>query len=84
MDSLPAIILGIILIIYGIFVFNGKLLWFLAAYTFRFKDEPKNNSKKKVYRTYAVIFIIIGIIVLIVGLILFSRGIISTKNNYLY
>ena len=84
MDVIAVIIIGPILVAYGILVFNGKLLWFLASYKYRFKDETDENYKKKVYRTYGIIFMIIGIVTLIVGLILFSKGIISTKKGFLY
>jgi hypothetical protein len=84
MDTIPAIIFGIIFIVYGIFVFNGKLLWFLTTYKLRFKDEPDKNCKKKSYRIYGLIFIITGILILIVGSIFFLKGIISTKTNYLH
>jgi hypothetical protein len=32
MDTFPAIIIGPIIIIYGVFVYNGKMLWFLTTY----------------------------------------------------
>ena len=57
MDSLPAIIIGPVIILYGIFVYNGKMLWFLTAYKTRFKDETDENNKKKIYKTYGIIFI---------------------------
>jgi hypothetical protein len=84
MDTIPAIIIGLIIIIYGIFVFNGKLLWFLTSYKMRFKNEPDEKYKKKIYKLYGVIFIIIGTIILIIGSILLYKGIITTKNNNLY
>ncbi|MDR2632059.1 MAG: DUF3784 domain-containing protein [Treponema sp.] len=84
MDTFPAIIIGLIIIIYGVFVYNGKMLWFLITYKTRFKEETDEKYKKKIYRTYGIIFIIIGIVVLVIGSILFYKGIITTKNNYLY
>jgi hypothetical protein len=85
MDTFPAIIIGLIIIIYGVFVYNGKMLWFLITYKTRFKEEADEKYKKKIYRTYGIIFIIIGIVVLVIGSILFYKGIIiTTKNNYLY
>jgi ABC-type phosphate transport system permease subunit len=84
MDTIPAIIISFILILYGIFVFNGKMLWFLTTYKERFKEETDEKNKKKIYRTYGIIFIIIGTIILVISSILFYRGIITTKNNYLY
>jgi uncharacterized protein YutD len=44
MDTLAGIIIGPIIIVYGIFVYKGKMLWFLTSYKERFKDE---NYKKK-------------------------------------
>jgi hypothetical protein len=74
MDTIPAIIIGICLIIYGLFVYKRKMLWIL--------NRTTNDLKMK--RTYGIIFIIIGIIVLVIGCILYSKGIITTKNNNLY
>ena len=84
MDTFPAIIIGFILIIYGIFVYNGKMLWLLITYNTRFKEATNEENKKKDYKTYGIIFIIIGTVVLVIGCILFLKGIITTKNNYLY
>jgi hypothetical protein len=47
MDTFPAIILGLIIAIYGIFVYNGKLLWFLTGYKIRLKDETDKKYKKR-------------------------------------
>jgi hypothetical protein len=84
MDTFPAIIIGLILIIYGVFVYNGKMLWFLITYKTRFKEETNEEYKKKIYKTYGKIFMIIGTVVLVIGCILLFKGIITTKNNYLY
>ena len=84
MDTIPAIIIGPILITYGLFVYKGKLLWLLKNYKIRFKDEPDEKYKKSIYIPYGIIFIIIGTIILIVGLILFSKGISTTKTGFLY
>lgn len=84
MDSIPAIIFGIVFIIYGIFVFNGKLLWFLKMYKYRFKDEQENEKKRKAYKTYGIIFMVIGLLMLVIGSILYSKGIITTKTGVLH
>ena len=84
MDTFPAIIIGFILIIYGIFVYNGKMLWLLITYKTRFKEATNEENKKKDYKTYGIIFIIIGTVALVIGCILFLKGIITTKNNCLY
>ncbi|MDR2660071.1 MAG: DUF3784 domain-containing protein [Spirochaetaceae bacterium] len=84
MDTFPAIIIGIIIIIYGIFVYNGKLLWFLTTYKNRLKNETNEKYKKKIYRIYGIILIIIGIAALTIACILLYNGIVNTKNNYLY
>jgi hypothetical protein len=84
MDTIPAIIIGLIIIIYGIFVYNGKLLCALITYRARFKDEIDKKYKRKIYRTYGIILTIIGTVILAIGIILFCKGIITTKNNYLY
>jgi uncharacterized membrane protein len=84
MDTIPAIIISFIIILIGIFVYNGKMLWLLTTYKERFKGETDENNKKKIYRTYGIIFIIIGMVILIIGCILFYKGIITTKNNILY
>jgi hypothetical protein len=81
MDTLPAIIVGLMIIVYGIFVYNGKLLWFLTTYKTRFKNE---NDTKKTYMLYGIIIIIIGTAALVIGGILLYKGIITTKDNYLY
>jgi heme/copper-type cytochrome/quinol oxidase subunit 2 len=84
MDTIPAIIIGLVIIIYGIFVYNGKLLCTLITYRARFKEETDEKYKMKVYRTYGIILTIIGTVILAIGIILFFKGIITTKNNYLY
>jgi ABC-type phosphate transport system permease subunit len=84
MDTFPAIIIGLIIIIHGVFVYNGKMLWFLTTYKMRFKDETDKKYKKKIYRTYGIMLTIIGTVILIIGCILFYKGINTTKNNYLY
>ena len=84
MNAIGAIIIGPILIILGICIYKGKLLWLLIDYKIRFKDEPDKEYKRKVYRQYGIIFMSIGAIILIAGLVLFSMGISSTKTNFLY
>jgi hypothetical protein len=48
MDAIPAVIFGIILIIYGIIVFNGKLLRFLIAYKHRVKEAENSDRHRGV------------------------------------
>jgi hypothetical protein len=73
-DILPIIITGPIIILYGIFIYNGKLLWFLISYKIRFKDEPDKDYKKKIYRPYGIIFILIGTVTLVIGGIVLYEG----------
>jgi hypothetical protein len=84
MDTIPAIIIGLIIIVYGIFVYNGKLLCTLITHKTRFKDETDEKYKRKIYRTYGIILTIIGTVILKGGIILFCKVILTTKNNYLY
>ncbi|MDR2798014.1 MAG: DUF3784 domain-containing protein [Treponema sp.] len=66
MDTFPAIIIGSLIIIYGVFVYNEKMLWLLITYKTRFKDETDEKHKKKVYKTYGIILIIIGTVLLVI------------------
>lgn len=66
MDTFPAIIIGSLIIIYGVFVYNEKMLWLLITYKTRFKDETDEKYKKKVYKTYGIILIIIGTVLLVI------------------
>jgi ABC-type phosphate transport system permease subunit len=75
MDTIPAIIIGLIIVVYGVFVYCGKLLWFLTSYKTKFKGETNENYKRKTYRTYGILFLIIGTVVLITGGIVFFKGI---------
>jgi hypothetical protein len=78
---LPAIIISILIIIYGVFVFNGKSLWFLRDYNIRFMDEKDQNYKKKTYRTYGLIILVIGIILSIICSYQYLMGIDTIKNK---
>ena len=69
---------------YGIFVYNGKMLWLLTMYKAKFKGETDENYKKKIYKTYGIVFVIIGIIILVISFMLYINGIETTKNNNLY
>jgi hypothetical protein len=84
MDTLPAITIGLVIMIYGVFVCNGEMLWLLITYKIRFKKETDEKYKKKIYGTYGIILIIIGTVVLVIGSVLFYKGIVTTKNNYSY
>ena len=84
MDIFVGLIIGPLLIIYGYFVYNGKLLWFLINYKIRFKDETDEKHKRKVYRIYGLIFIIIGIIVFLICCVFYINGISVPKDNNLY
>ena len=78
---LSAIIISVMIIIYGIFVFNGKLLWFLKDYNIRFKDEKNQNKKKKTYEIYGLIILAIGIILSIICSYQYLMGIDTIKNQ---
>jgi hypothetical protein len=79
-DTLPALIIGSLITIYGYLVYNGKMLWILITYKERFKEETNGKHKKRIYRTYGILLIIIGMAVLAIGSILFYKGIITTKK----
>jgi len=78
---LPAIIISLIIFIYGIFVFNGKLLWFLKDYKIRFRDENDQKIKRKSYKIYGVIIILLGIVLSVICLYQHFTEIDSIKNT---
>jgi hypothetical protein len=82
-DFFPAIIICSLIIIYGIFVFNGKLLWFLKDYKIRFKDENDKNKLIKSYKNYGIIIISIGLLLSIICIFQYIMGI-DTFINKLY
>jgi hypothetical protein len=84
MDTLAGVIIGPVLIAYGLFVYHGKMLWFLTYNKERFKDESDESRRKQAYRIYGIIFVAIGIIISMVGVILYIKGIETTKSSYLY
>jgi hypothetical protein len=84
MDTIPAMIIGVILVVYGLFVHKGKMLWFLKLNSHRLRDETGKKYKSRIYKTYGMLFIIIGLMLLVIGCILYSKGIVTTKNNNLY
>jgi amino acid transporter len=77
---LPAIIICVLLMIYGIFVFNGKLLWFLKDYNIRFKDEVDEKKREKTYRKYGIIIVSISILLSIICFYQYFMGIDTIKN----
>jgi hypothetical protein len=84
MDTVPAIVVGLVLILYGLCVYKGKRLGLLTAYFSRFKYETDENNKKKAYKTYCVVFIIMGMIIVIIACLFYFKGIDTTKSNNLY
>jgi hypothetical protein len=77
---LPAIIISSLMIIYGIFVFNGKLLWLLKDCKARFDNENDKDYKKS-YRTYGKIIITVGLIISIICIFQYVSGIDTIKNK---
>ncbi|MDR2900856.1 MAG: hypothetical protein LBV20_05000 [Treponema sp.] len=84
MDSIPAIIFGPLFIFIGIMVFNGKLLRLFTFKNKKLVDESNDQAKKLYHRLNGIIIIVIGVCMLISGIYLLHKGIITTKQNFLY